>query len=1699
MSWFRSRSVALLLVVLAVSVGCAQEREPINRVQADVVSKAFFVGDDLVDPADNPEFWTQATLIDVGYGTQGYLLRSTFTMAPARIKWEITEDLLLGRLAYERIDDTDGKGIGGPTPDGQLVVAYPIKSHFDIRRAYNPSTGEELNVIEENQSDRPWYLREYMRVDWSKNLNTDAYDFDTLSLLGVYGGTTYSPLAYQVTDPSHEHAPHFAPEDGYFDVTNKAFAVPELVDLSHLGWGIEKFPACFLPNDLLGGTEPYGNCNPTEVTIRQGFRRVEDTDYEPVDWDGFRFQAYGAFLKQRWGMERNYGMSDEKWRRFLTRYNIWERSHYYDDPEAMTGPVECYTPETNAAFDDDPNRDEDEDGTADQCWTVAVKLAQAAGECEGLDEQACYQLAKGPYGGSQCDSFKQKCTLPLRHRTLKPLAWYLSERSNIKYWDGTYWAAHDHDVAMRHAAQASRYVECMTTIDAGVDYESAKEQCVAENPVYFGQMDDHLEADQLAAEVDDCRNGRSYVGTRNQADYGPINSAEREEQCVALADQVAAARGLDGWEDTDPHRVAGLVHLAKMPQQIVLCHSPVEADDPAACAPPELRLPAGVTMADCQTALKTGDREMMSSCRSARYARIGDLRYHVVNVFEEPQAPSFWGIYSDAEDPLTGETFAASINVWSHVNDYVSQIVVDRIRYAKGEISTAEVTEGQYVKDWVLASEAGGMTGMNGRFTREAVDGRVAAAVGVEREQLAELRQHTDPKLKEQVRHVLSHLSSIKAKQGEPSTTAPIYEARRQALLGTEMEAELADPMMQHLGGVEAVGLNEATMKFASPLRMLNPRLRKQLRNQLEVGLAERGMCVLQDAPAPASLTGLADVLERKFSGQWGDLGSGDPSGELSDKKWALRRAEAMQAYLANRLHRSVVGHEMGHSVGMRHNFVGSSDAFSYRPQYWQLRTKNGTVLEECTDRAEDGTACTGPRWFDPVDQEERDSLIWMWMHSTAMEYPGEFSQDLLGLGGWDYAAHRSFYGDTVAVFDDESYQHGENRADWLVFKMDNFGGLIGFQPEITIMSASEGIGPVDIHYSQLQKHYELIKHCQEVDAEQWKPASWDAATQGVWDPVIDGMIVKANGAYSKCRQQPVDYVSWRQLRFPTMRELKDSKHTSYEPYFRGGPLIDPQERLRVPYGFATDRWADIGNAAVYRHDNGADSYEIFNFYITQQEVDHIFDNYRRGRQTFSVRSASNRTLGRFNEKIRDGAKGLGLQKQYFVDVAEELSLTHSSLWAYAAANWFPDQVLASGMVFDHFTRMFARPEPGDHLRDVSSSGDLILRAADDDTLLDGDPAVTIPNGAGGYLDTMSFGGKLIENRLCEIDFDPEGNPFGGCGEYDADFTMNAGSYYDKAWTGYLMSESEDNYISDSRTDFTDGRYRAYSMADLFPDGYRRFVANYLTGDTDVTSLYVAGDDTGNPLVEIVEGSNGATYRWPSVPLGTVSWWAEDPEICFPGPGTTVCNTYDTYTSHITEFDPHAPATAIKLDPQVGWGQQKFLIAYTLLYLPSSERRHWLDMMRLWRMGVEADPDIPEEARIEWHNPEGETFVARRFGTEELFGKTVERGIAARMLEYANSLMEPAYEGAWNAAGTTYVPAINPATGDFIVKYDPNMGPQGTPVNTEHCNWQDNTGCRCEDNHACLVLQKWATVPYYMWEVATQIYYGDPETRGIYD
>lgn len=1604
-------TLASLAMSFGVS-GCAEERPPVNRVQPFALEKAWFLGEDFQSTSDDPEFWHQATLVDVGYGAaQDGLFTSTYAQPMSRIKWEVTEDLLIGRIAYERINGTDGKGLGGPVQNGVIAVAFNIESHFDIVNAYNPTTGEKQNIVEENNRDRPWYERKYIRVDWSKNLSTDNYDFDTLSLIGVYGGVTYTPLAYDITDPTHPDAPVIKlADEQYFDVTNKAFAAPQVLDLSHLGWGIDSFPACFLDPDFSGGTGPGAACSPVELTIRHSFRKVVDNDYEPGEWDGYRFQAYGAFYAERMGYARNYGMTDDLWHRFISRYNIWERSHFYSNPEEMTGFVACYTPETTP-YGQDPHRDANGDGTEDECAAV--------GE------------------GSRCDTFKQRCTLPLAKRTAKPVVWHYTSGSDPEYFDATREAAQEWDTALRMAVLSGRYAEC-------VRIGGNAETCANQFQTHFGQMDENEDANRLSLEVNNCRLGKAYAG----------------QDCTQVAQTVGADRGYS----------AAVIAIAKMDPMVVLCHSPVEFQDPEACG--TKRLPQGVTAAACETAWQDRESTLYTQCLEAGSVRMGDLRYHAVNVIPFPQTPSPWGIMTDAIDPIDGQSVSASINVWSHVNDLFAQKTVDTVRYIAGELTDADVTDGTNIRNWAMAAEAAGSGGLSPKLTKAQakanamqfamepakLDAASMAAAAAAAKDLDPSALTLPPDVIKKARNLKRELSQVRASMNATSINRPLYTQRANAARNSTVESQLMTPMVQQMMGVSGLPMNDGVLNRASILRGGNPSFQRDMYNLREAALGARGACMMAEAPAPMSITGLGDMLQAKF-------GAFNPSDDPGTQE---ARAERMRKYIAHKAQLAVIVHEMGHSIGLRHNFVSSSDAFSYRPQYWQLRTKNGSVSEVCTELSADGENCVGPRYFDPITKNERDNLLWMFMHSSVMDYAGETTQDFLGLGAYDYAAARMFYGESVAVYADESYKVGSDRAQGVFAKIDNFGGIVGYAWEV---------GGVEdpLHYSQLQEHFQLIDNCTQVDVLKFKPAGWDTELMGEWNPTLDGLMVAVDGNYTRCKQQRVDYSPFTSLRDPVEGETGGA-------FVRGANIIDPQGRLRVPYGFASDNWADLGNLSVYRHDNGADPYELFDFFVASQEINHIWDNYRRNRQTFSVRLAAGRTLGRYNEKMRDAAKGLGLLKNIYSTFSLSLGYNFDQFWPVIAPLFFKENILASGMAFDHFARQIQRPEHGDHF---AADGDSVLRSSRDQVAEVGETMVVIPNGITGLIEQVGIGGRPVENQLAEDK-----------GDYDSNYTLNAGSYYDKMYAGMLFTESVDNFISSSRTDFVDPRYRSVSLADLFPEGYRRLLGNNLTNDDALKGPRVTTGFGGLPRVD----ADG----YPTDPIGWTSWWGTTPRSCFPSNGSQICGTLGNETGDA--FGGQDLTASVVIDPQVGWEQQKFLIAMTLMYLPENQKTYWLEQLYLWELGVDSDPGF--ENRIELHHPSGRTFVAKTCGKEEIFGKRVQRCVGARVLEYANELLAAAYEV--NPGPDTdgdgepewYVPVIGDG-GQPLVKWDSSIqaidaGGRLRPAGVVGCNAAGNFNCTCGSNRACMALTDYVSVPSFMREAFASFGYGMPSPRGIY-
>lgn len=1512
-------------------MGCAAERDPINRIQPAAIPKSFFLGADFVDPSDNPEFYARSMVIDVPYGVTQALAATNTLNKVTRIKWEITGnqgDTLVGRVAYERLPGTDGKGVGTgeKSLEGQVAYAFRVLGHFDIRRSYNPQTGEEANVIEENSTDRPWQDREYVRVDWSKNLMNAAYDFDTLAFLGFIGGYSYESLGLHVSDPNSDDAPSYDIANGYLDVTDKVFASPKMIELPE-SWGGGSYPACLIGSILKGGEAPNGSCS-AELTVRHSFMRVVDKDYEPLDWDGFKFQAFGAFTSERMGYSREYGLTDDQWFRFVERYNIWNRSHWYQDAEAMSGPKSC----------------------------------EADTDCEGV----------GRVGGSHCDRFNHKCTLPYREREAKPIVWYYADKSDQDYFDASKLATYDWDTAMRLAVASARYAECQRFQDGG--------DC-GEAPVN-GQIADEEDAVFLVREVEACR---------EKFNRAP-DEAAKKKTCDAVADDLAARRGYS----------SSVAWLAKQPTMVHLCHSPVAASDPAEC----------------------GD--------VGTKARLGDLRRNLVTSIEAPQSASPWGIMSDANDPLTGEKVATSVNVWTSLNDRFAQGLVDTLRYIAGELDTKDLTEATYIYDWAEAARriANQQSVSPGR-SQDDVMKAVGGMLDIDAQQIAAFKKPMSGELKAAMDNVVTKMHDLAYAVEAPSSTYPVYAQRLKSAQNSDLEADLATPAMQQLGASGPFANPGDPIASASMFRGINPSVRRQMHNALELGYAKRGVCVMEGdfmATAPLGYVAFGEVLQQKF----GKFGAHCEANDRACKDEQVGRASKMKDYIRRRAHYAVVAHEMGHSFGLRHNFVSSSDSFNFRPQYWQLRTNDKAVTKACTGPVTDGRTCVGSRRFDPVTTNESNNLIHMFAQSSTMEYPGEPTQDMLALGAYDFGAAMAFYGDVASVYVGD----GPNAARLkkvAVAHQSEFGGLLGIQ--------YSGIS----HYSQLDRQLDLIRDCQPVDVEAFKPTTWDDARDGAWSPLLDGLIVtNEQGQATRCKQQPVDYVQFAQLNQPDATSGRSNKAYS----------VDESGRVRVPFGFASDDWADTGNVSVYRHDNGADIYELMQFWISQQEANHVFSSYRRGRTSFGPYSVFEGNLGRYHEKMRDAGKALG----FFFSLARDTAAYYSpqdgdALVANLIVKDFPEQMLASSIAFDHFAHMFARPQAGDH--GALQGGDSVLRSFDGTGFVSfTNKSLVIPNGVSGTFGQISLGGRPLENKLA----DNKGN-------YDRDYVLNCGSYYEKAFTAMLFTESSDNFISSSRDDFNDPRFRSVSLADIFPDGFRRWLANNLTGDDAIKGPRVQASN-GKPVVD--------EQGLPRAGVGWTSWWPKDGiEACFPGAESIYCRTPNDAEPVNDSF----PTVAV--DPQVGWEQQKFALVNTLTYLPENQKTYWLNQIHLWTPGD--DPGF--ENRIEFHGPSGEVYIAQTLGTEVLYGKTVQRGIGARVLEWANELLEKAYD-------------VTPVTQNGVTWYVPNLAPNGQPV-VKLASGTPSPTATCAQNPSCVKLQDYSSMMPFIRKAYRGLGYST-NMKGIY-
>jgi len=256
-----SSVLALPLTALLLSA-CAGAAD-VSRVQPDALDKSIFFNAD----GTPRKFYYRQTITGVpptsAFNFEGMMGDMT------KVRFQITEANLIGYRAYDYAPGSQNPTTGGANNMDTPVLVYAITSHFDIKREYNPGTGEETNVISEDTKDRPWEQRQYMRVDWSQNLADLPPDNDaSQSLLTVKNLST----GLAVTEG-----------DDYLINPNRPIMHRDYVEWTHKRNKSPDILACYT---LFGGDDEVGpwGCGNAEITYRNSLLPIENSEYEPLSF-----------------------------------------------------------------------------------------------------------------------------------------------------------------------------------------------------------------------------------------------------------------------------------------------------------------------------------------------------------------------------------------------------------------------------------------------------------------------------------------------------------------------------------------------------------------------------------------------------------------------------------------------------------------------------------------------------------------------------------------------------------------------------------------------------------------------------------------------------------------------------------------------------------------------------------------------------------------------------------------------------------------------------------------------------------------------------------------------------------------------------------------------------------------------------------------------------------------------------------------------------------------------------------------------------------------------------------------------------------------------------------------------------------------------------------------------------------------------
>jgi len=967
---FISHLAAALLAAIAIS--CTKGGPTADRVQPNLVDKDIFQG----------EWWVTQTVIDADADATGptwtgdtgwdLSLDKGESGSLGRIRWVIDEKFLFAFRSYELVDGANPDG-DDSNFRGQPLAAFEVIDHVDVRPQYNEVTGETTNVIEENTEDRRWYERQYMRVDWSEN-HVKSFSFP--AELNALGGWTIEPGGFFIQDSSSHCTgegeeevcsfpkswePQFVTvgEDPNYRFASEWPEGSENVThyMSFVAF-INMSPGdlCFFANGA--------SCQTLSLPSRLAFLRVPpDHEYAAATQSHVEFDKFGVFRTY----QRTYlGAAQEGVARRCDR-NVDCGTGGFCDAETGTcaGGLGADFGETDSLAFLRPRHNFFAQSLTDQ-------ECSANWECDG-------RFGDRPrVGGSVCDPRARRCTILMRDRVPRELA---DGPGSVAYYLNAGFPKHLVHPAMEVMGNWSEVFMRgwrITRGEALPTYESVRIDCQEQDPTRYcfcGSPDE--------------------VGGTCRGQYDPF---------VTPAEW--ASRGIE-----DPYQ----------------CHiENTEFTEPAApTSYDEYPLPQAYRYRfvgdECLFVLRTNRCDWYRTDASQIcgevlddegelivWQQLGDLRYQFFNFIDQVNTP-FGGVSTPLADPTTGELITANANFSAGSVEANATRALDFfpvLRCANEDLG-CDAGDEAAAERYLTGENLRGYFSNLGRTEHPA--GLAASGsdgFSIDDTTRPALPVDVNGALRNVMARAQDRIDSLRGQEGR----VQILSDRMRRLAGTSIEQKLMGSL--GLNGYEALNRHfdhgqEYVFGLTPQTSIYDEDILDQISPFRGSGFA-RTLNAGADADEELSNHNICFGNQALFRGRyleyWAEAFRGRPPAEASIRMQQLHT-------------RKVQYHEIGHSVGLRHNFAASLDRDNYGNGYFNVVFGESTSSNddlplprlEDYDLDNDGFVA-GPE-FDQYLTELRDARnerakrgAHNYMSSSTMDYSGDES-DAQGLGRYDVAA----------------------------------------------------------------------------------------------------------------------------------------------------------------------------------------------------------------------------------------------------------------------------------------------------------------------------------------------------------------------------------------------------------------------------------------------------------------------------------------------------------------------------------------------------------------------------------------------------------------------------------------------------------------------------------------------------------------------